>query len=82
MIQYLIVGVIVALACLSSAWMLMPSGWRRAAAAKLAVRAVRSGVHAHTVIRIQSRLEGAGSCSDCSSCRGCSTGQGRISKQG
>ena len=73
MVQYIVVGIIVALAACSSVWMLMPAAWRRAAAANLASRATRGGVRPQTVMRLQVRLERAGSCSDCSSCKGCAS---------
>jgi alkylhydroperoxidase family enzyme len=74
MTQYLIVGMIVAAAVLYSAWTLMPSAWRRAGAARLAARAANSGMDARTATAIQLRLERAGGCSDCASCKGCAKG--------
>lgn len=76
MVQYIVVGIIVAMAACSSVWMLMPAAWRRAAAAGLASRATRSGVRPQTAMRLQVRLERAGGCSDCSSCKGCASPRG------
>jgi hypothetical protein len=72
--QYLIVALIVAAAVLYSAWTLMPASWRRAGAARVADRATRSGLHARAARELQSRLERAGSCSECASCKGCAKG--------
>lgn len=74
MTQYLIVGMIVAAAVLYSAWTLMPSAWRRAGAARLAARAASSGMDTRTAAAIQLRLERAGGCSDCASCKACAKG--------
>lgn len=74
MTQYLIVGMIVAAAVLYSVWTLMPAGWRRAGAARVAQRAANSGMDAHKAAAIQLRLEGAGGCSDCASCKACAKG--------
>lgn len=74
MTQYLIVGMIVAAAVLYSAWTLMPSAWRRTGAARLAERAASSGMDARTATAIQLRLERAGGCSECASCKGCAKG--------
>ncbi|HKB52376.1 MAG TPA: DUF6587 family protein [Ramlibacter sp.] len=71
MAQYLIVAVIVAAAVCYSCWLLMPASWRRAGAAKLAARATRSGLNAQTASRLRTRLERAGACGDCASCKGC-----------
>jgi hypothetical protein len=72
MVQYLIVGLVVLLAALYSAWVLMPASWRRAGAAKLAARATCSGLDAQAARELQLRLERASGCSDCASCKGCS----------
>jgi hypothetical protein len=74
MVQYLIVGLVVAAAVLYSAWTLMPLSWRRAGAQRLAARARRSGLDAGAASQLQSRLERAGACSECSSCKGCAKG--------
>jgi hypothetical protein len=74
MTQYFIVGLIVAAALLYSAWTMMPAAWRRAGAARVAARATRSGLAAQTARELQLRLERAGGCSDCSSCKGCAKG--------
>ena len=71
MVQYLIVGLIVAAAVCYSCWLLMPASWRRAGAARLAARAARNGLNAATAARLQVRLERAGACGDCASCKGC-----------
>lgn len=74
MVQYLVVGMIVAAAVLYSAWTLMPAAWRRAGAAKLAARAARSGLAPQAARELQVRLERAGTCSECASCKGCAKG--------
>lgn len=71
MIQYLVVGLIVAAATLYSGWILMPASWRRAGAARLARQATRSGLGEQAVRGLQSRLERASGCSECASCKGC-----------
>jgi hypothetical protein len=71
MIQYLIVGLLVAAAMLYSVWILMPAAWRRTSAARLAAQAARSGLDPHAARELQTRLERASSCGSCESCKGC-----------
>jgi len=71
MAQLLIAAFIVAAAIGYSAWVLMPASWRRAGAARLARGAARSGVAQEHARALQTRLERAGGCSDCASCKGC-----------
>ncbi|HWI80755.1 DUF6587 family protein [Ramlibacter sp.] len=73
MTQTIIVALIVAAAVLYTVWTLMPAGWRRAGAARLAQQAARSGMEAETAREWQVRLERAGGCSECASCKGCAT---------
>lgn len=73
MTQFLIVALIVAAALVYSAWVLMPAAWRRAAAAHLARRAARAGVAPRRATVLQARLEGAGGCSECASCKACAS---------
>jgi CBS domain containing-hemolysin-like protein len=73
MTQLLIAASIVAAALAYSAWVLMPAAWRRAAAARLARRAVRSGLALERVRALQTRLEGAGGCGECAKCKGCAS---------
>lgn len=75
MMQYLIVGLIVLLAAMYSAWVLMPASWRRRGAAKVAAGATRSGLDGQVARGLQLRLERAGGCSDCASCKGCPPAQ-------
>lgn len=71
MIQSLIAAFFVVAALAYSAWVLMPASWRRAAAARLARRAARAGLAKDQARAIQARLERAGGCSECASCKGC-----------
>lgn len=73
MTQSLIAAFIVAAALAYSAWALMPASWRRAGAARLARRASRSGLAHEHARAIQARLERAGGCSECASCKGCAS---------
>lgn len=73
MTQFLIVAFVVAAAVAYSTWVLMPASWRRAAAARLARQARRSGVAARHATVMQARLERAGGCSECASCKGCAS---------
>lgn len=75
MTQLLIAALIVAAALAYSAWVLMPASWRRAAAARLARRASRAGLAQESARAIQARLERAGGCSECASCKGCASSQ-------
>lgn len=71
MTQFLIVAFIVAAAVAYSTWVLMPASWRRAAATHLARQASRAGIAPGHAIVLQARLERAGGCSECASCKGC-----------
>ncbi len=71
MTQYLIVALAVIAAALYSAWIVMPGAWRRAAAARLAQQANRSGLNREAAHALQRRLESASACGDCASCKGC-----------
>lgn len=73
MTQLLIAAFIVAAALAYSAWILMPASWRRVGAARLARRAARSGLAQEHARAMQARLEHAGGCSECASCKGCSS---------
>ncbi len=75
MLQYLIVGLIVAAAIAYSVWAVLPAGLRGTAAARLARLAMRSGVGEAGAQRLQSRLAKAGACSECAQCKGCASGQ-------
>ncbi|HEY0887297.1 MAG TPA: DUF6587 family protein [Ramlibacter sp.] len=75
MTQLLIAFFVVAAALAYSAWVLMPASWRRAGAARLARRAARSGLAQERARAIQVRLERAGGCGECSSCKGCASSQ-------
>jgi len=73
MIQHLIVAFAVIAAALYSAWIVMPAGWRRAAAARLARQANRSGLNREAAHELQRRLESTSACGDCASCKGCAS---------
>lgn len=73
MTELLIAAFIVVAALAYSAWVLMPASWRRAGAARLARRAARSGLAQEHARAIQARLERAGGCSECASCKGCAS---------
>lgn len=73
MTELLIVAFLVAAATAYSAWAFMPASWRRAGAARLARRAARAGVAPERTLVLQARLERAGGCSDCGSCKGCAS---------
>ncbi len=73
MTQFVIVALIVAAALAYSAWVLMPASWRAAGAARLARGAARSGVAPQQALALQARLERAGGCSECASCKGCAS---------
>lgn len=75
MLQSLVVGLIVGAALLYSVWALMPASTRGLAAARLAGWATRSGMAERKARRLQSTLAGAGSCSECAQCKGCTTGR-------
>lgn len=71
MTQLLIAALIVAAALAYSAWILMPASWRRAGASRLARRAAHAGLAQERARAIQARLERAGGCAECASCKGC-----------
>jgi hypothetical protein len=73
MLQHLIVAMIVMAAALYSGWSLMPAGARRAAAARLAARAMRWGLADERAQELERSLAAGGNCTDCSSCKGCAT---------
>lgn len=73
MTQFVIAAFIVAAAIGYSAWLLMPASWRRAAAARLARGAARSGLGQERARALQERLGRTGGCSDCASCKGCAS---------
>jgi hypothetical protein len=77
MTQLLIAAFMVAAALAYSAWVLMPASWRRGAAARLARRAADAGLAQEHARAIQARLERAGGCSECASCKGCASSSPR-----
>ena len=77
MIQYLIVGLLVAAAVVYSVWSLMPGAWRRVGAAKVAAQAARTGLDPHAARELQIRLERASGCGSCDSCKGCAAAKPR-----
>ena len=73
MVQQIAVAFIVLGAALYSAWSLMPAGWRRGAAARVASGVRRWGVAERKAERLEQALNSASGCSECSSCKGCAT---------
>jgi alkylhydroperoxidase family enzyme len=71
MLQYLIVGLIVAAAVAYSAWTFLPAAWRRAGAARLAHQAHRTGLDAGKAQALRTRLERTAACGECANCKGC-----------
>ncbi|RYY60451.1 MAG: hypothetical protein EOO24_59775 [Comamonadaceae bacterium] len=72
MTQNIIVALIVIAAALSAAWRLMPAGWRRSAAHKLAAGSRRAGLvdeaRAEQLAASLAKSSGCGSCDSCGAC--------------